>query len=130
MINQLKRLSLVLAIFDLSSCDNDKIDPEGPEVKDNISFALDIQPILTSKCATCHNPTEVAPDFREGEAYASFEELIEEGDVVPGDAEGSELVEMLEGVSEDGNDMPPGEPLSPTQIALIKKWIDEGANDN
>ncbi|MEQ8554457.1 MAG: c-type cytochrome domain-containing protein [Cyclobacteriaceae bacterium] len=130
MINPLKHLSLVLISLTLLSCDYDKIDPEGPEVKDNVSFALDIQPILTSKCATCHNPTEEEPDFREGFAYESMEDLIDEGDVIPGDAEESELVEMLEGNSEDGNDMPPEEPLTPTEIALIKKWIDEGAGDN
>lgn len=119
-------------IFSLAvvSCDNDKIDPEGPEVKDNVSFALDIQPILTAECATCHNPTEVEPDFREDLAYASIEELIEEGEVIPGNAEESELVEMLEFRSEDGNSMPPAGPLTPTEIALIKKWIDEGAKDN
>ena len=114
----------------LAACDNDKVDPGDPVVKDNVSFALDIQPILTAECATCHNPTEVEPDFREGMAYASFEELIDHGDVIPGDAEGSELVEMLEFRSEDGNNMPPAGPLTPTEIALIKKWIDEGAKDN
>ena len=114
----------------LAACDNDKVDPGDPVVKDNVSFALDIQPILTAECATCHNPTEVEPDFREGMAYASFEELIDHGDVIPGDAEGSELVEMLEFRSEDGNSMPPAGPLTPTEIALIKKWIDEGVKDN
>lgn len=112
------------------ACDNDKIEAGDPIVKDNVSFALDIQPILTTECATCHNPTEVDPDFREGLAYASFTDLIDEGDVIPGDAEESELVEMLEFRSEDGNDMPPAGPMTPTEIALIKKWIDEGAKDN
>ena len=122
-------LALFIALVSVA-CDDDKVEAGDPEVKDNVSFELDIQPILTAECATCHNPTEVDPDFREGLAYASFEELIEEGDVIPGDAEGSELVEMLEFRSEDGNNMPPAGPLTPTEIALIKKWIDEGAKDN
>jgi len=121
-------LTVLIISAGLTACDNDKF-PE-PEVKDNVSFALDIQPILTNNCATCHNPTEVEPDFREGFAYDSFEELITEGDVIPGDAEGSELVEMLEGKSADGNTMPPSGPMSKTNIALIKKWIDEGAKNN
>jgi hypothetical protein len=121
-------VAAVSAGFLLGACDNDKF-PE-PEVKDNVSFALDIQPILTAECASCHNPSEVEPDFREGYAYESMEELIDEGDIIPGSAEESELVEMLEGVSEDGNTMPPEGPMSPTKIALIKKWIDEGALDN
>jgi hypothetical protein len=115
--------------FLLGACDNDKF-PVEPEVKDNVSFALDIQPILTAECATCHNPSEVEPDFREGYAYESMEELIDEGDIIPGNAEESELVEMLEGNSDDGNTMPPAGLMSPLKIALIKKWIDEGALDN
>lgn len=125
-----KLVSIFFIVLLLESCDNDKIEAGDPVVKDNVSFALDIQPILTAECATCHNPTEVEPDFREGLAYASFEDLIDEGDVMPGDAEESELVEMLEFRSEDGNDMPPAGPMTPTEIALIKKWIDEGAKDN
>ncbi|HRK52741.1 MAG TPA: hypothetical protein PK185_02435 [Cyclobacteriaceae bacterium] len=118
----------IIACFVLVACDNDKF-PE-PAVKDNVSFELDIQPILTENCATCHNPTEVDPDFREGFAYESIEELIDEGDVIPGNAEGSELVEMLEGVSADGNTMPPAGPMKTLNIGLIRKWIDEGAKNN
>lgn len=120
--------TVLLVSLILTACDNDK--SVEPGVKDNVSFELDIQPILTEKCATCHNPTEVEPDFREGFAYESFEELIAEGDVIPGNSEGSELVEMLEGVSADGNTMPPSGPMSETNIALVKKWIDEGALNN
>lgn len=123
-------LTGLILSFTVSSCNKDKIEPSAPVVKDNVSFATDIQPILTSKCATCHNPTEVNPDFREGEAYVSIEELIEEGEVIPGDAEGSELVEMLEGNSADGNTMPPSGSMANSNIALIKKWIDEGAKQN
>ncbi len=130
MKNLIKLFSVFFMVLLLAACDNDKVEPGDPVVKDNVSFALDIQPILTSKCATCHNPTEVEPDFREGYAYESMEDLIDEGGVIPGDAEGSELVEMLEFRSEDGNNMPPAGPLTPTEIALIKKWIDEGVKDN
>ena len=130
MKNLIKLFSVFFMVLLLAACDNDKVDPGDPVVKDNVSFALDIQPILTAECATCHNPTEVEPDFREGLAYASIEELIEEGEVIPGNAEESELVEMLEFRSEDGNSMPPAGPLTPTEIALIKKWIDEGVKDN
>lgn len=130
MKNLIKLFSVFFMVLLLAACDNDKVEPGDPVVKDNVSFALDIQPILTAECATCHNPTEVEPDFREGYAYESMEDLIDEGGVIPGDAEGSELVEMLEFRSEDGNNMPPAGPLTPTEIALIKKWIDEGVKDN
>lgn len=114
--------------FLLTACDNDKFVEELPVVKDNVSFALDIQPILTAQCAGCHNPANVNPDLRKGFAYSS---LTEDGTgIIPGDSEGSELMEMLEWNSADGNNMPPATPISPLQIGLIKKWIDEGAQNN
>lgn len=113
----------------LGACDYDKFPEEGPVVKDNVSFVLDIQPILTADCATCHNPTEVEPDLREGLAYESLMNL-EEGSIIPGNAEESELVEMLEWAEGSDNPMPPAGPMTPQHIALIKKWIDEGALDN
>lgn len=125
-----KRIRLMMVVcvgVALSACDYDKFPGEEIVVKDNVSFALDIQPILTSKCATCHNPTEAEPDLREGYAYES----LKDGDgIVPGNAEESELVEMLEWQSKDGNNMPPDSPLTPIQIALIKKWINEGVRNN
>ncbi|MBS1505979.1 MAG: hypothetical protein JSS79_04965 [Bacteroidetes bacterium] len=115
--------------FLLTACDNDKITPElSVPVKDNVSFALDIQPILSGQCAGCHNPGNVNPDLRKEVAFSS---LLDDGKgIVPGDSEGSELVEMLQWKSADGKNMPPAMPLSPLQIGLIKKWIDEGAQNN
>lgn len=130
-MKKLNKPILVLAAavsFLLGACDSDKF-PGEPEVKDNVSFALDIQPILTAECATCHNPSEVEPDLREGFAYESLMNL-EEGAIIPGNAEESELVEMLEWAEGSDNPMPPAGPMTPLHIALIKKWIDEGALDN
>ncbi len=117
------------ALLLFGACENDKFEEELPVVKDNVSFALDIQPILNAQCAGCHNPAIAEPDLREGFAYSSLMEGDEEG-IIPGDSEGSELIEMLERNSEDGNNMPPATPLSPLNIALIRKWIDEGALNN
>lgn len=125
----MKKLFEVLVAFIvvllLVSCENNKFPLDPPAVKDNPSFALDIQPILSTKCAGCHNPANVSPDLREGYAYIS---LLEGDGISPGDAEESELVEMLEGGGD--NPMPPTTRLSPLNIELIKKWIDEGANNN
>jgi hypothetical protein len=109
------------------ACDYDKSSEVIPIVKDNVSFSLDIQPILTAQCATCHSLGKTEPDLRKGYAYESLKGL-EEGSIVPGDAEGSELIEMLEGGGD--NPMPPRNAMTPTKVALIKKWIDEGALDN
>lgn len=123
-----KLFAVISAVLLLSACENDKIPEEFPVVKGNVSFALDIQPILSAQCAGCHNPADVAPDLRKGFAYGSLTE--DDGGIVPGDAEGSELIEMLEWAKTSDNPMPPTTPISPLNIALIRKWIDEGALDN
>lgn len=123
-----KLFAVISAVLLLSACENDKIPEELPVVKDSVSFALDIQPILSAQCAGCHNPSNVSPDFRKGFAYESL--LEDEEGVIPGNAEESELTEMLEWAKTSDNPMPPTTPLSPLKIALIKKWIDEGAQDN
>ena len=107
------------------ACDNDKF-PE-PPVKQNVSFKLDIQPIFNQECVSCHNPSEVAPDLREGYAYESLMNLPA-GSIVKGDADGSELMQMLNGGGD--NPMPRGATMAPAKIALIAQWIKEGALNN
>ncbi|WHZ08044.1 MAG: hypothetical protein OJF59_001797 [Cytophagales bacterium] len=128
----MKTLKNLLAVVGfaafLTACENDKSLEDLPVVKDDVSFALDIQPIISAHCAGCHNPANVNPDLRKDFAYASLTE--DEESIVPGNSEDSELVQMLERVSEDGKAMPPSETLSPFKLALIRKWIDEGAKNN
>ncbi len=55
--------------------------------------------------------------------------------VVPGDADGSMLVHKLEDGLPDGGEvcgdsMPLGVLLPPSQIAVVRQWIDDGAMDN
>ena len=63
-MKKLNKPILVLAAavsFLLGACDSDKF-PGEPEVKDNVSFALDIQPILTAEqIATLEISTEKTP---------------------------------------------------------------------
>ncbi len=51
--------------------------------------------------------------------------------VVAGDADGSYLVQKLEGAAGiSGDVMPPDAPLPSDQIALVREWIDAGAADD
>jgi hypothetical protein len=51
--------------------------------------------------------------------------------IVAGDAANSILVKMLHGVKTDaGGQMPPSRPLTADQIALIERWINQGAQNN
>ncbi|MEP3481741.1 MAG: PSD1 and planctomycete cytochrome C domain-containing protein [Fuerstiella sp.] len=93
---------------------------------DDISFNRDIRPILTNHCFACHGPDAAAAagDLRLDLRDAAIEHVI-----VPGDAQGSELVDRIVSQDEDVV-MPPPElhkPLNETQIDLLQRWIDGGA---
>jgi hypothetical protein len=94
----------------------------------SISFNRDIRPILAENCFSCHGPDESRRktrfhfDTREG-AFAK------DGIIVPGNATTSVLIQRITAAHPAAR-MPPrdsGYTLTPTQIDLLRRWIDEGA---
>ena len=95
-----------------------------------VDFAREIQPLLQSRCVACHGEEKLEGGIRWDErAGALLEGDSGEPAVVPGDHAASETYRRL--VSEDEDlRMPPADeaaPLSKAQIALLARWIDEGA---
>jgi hypothetical protein len=93
-----------------------------------VSFHNDIRPIFNSSCNACHKPEKLKGELD----MTTFDMLMKGGKhgstVVPGDTKKSKLVEMISG---DEPDMPPdGDPLKKEQVALIERWIKEGAKDD
>ena len=95
---------------------------------DKISFAFDIQPLLSDKCFACHGP-----DSRNAESDLKLSDrasATEYEAFIAGDWENSEAIARI--VSEDEDLlMPPPEshktPLTKSETELLKRWIDEGA---
>jgi WD40 repeat protein len=93
-----------------------------------VSFHNDIRPIFNASCNACHKPEKL-----KGELDMTTHGMLLKGGkhglaVVPGDAAKSKLVEMISG---DEPEMPPdGDPLKKEQVALIERWINEGAKDD
>lgn len=92
-------------------------------------FAREVQPILARHCFACHGPD----DAEGGVAFNSASVLTAETDsglapIVPGDADASEMIRRI--LSHDeGEQMPPeGKRLSKEQIAVLQKWINDGAD--
>lgn len=112
---------ILLSSVSFNSCKHE-VDLTGvPE----ISFANDIQLILSGNCtmAGCHN-TDAASEF----PLTTYENVMAEGDVKPGDAHGSELYQVLLRTGDER--MPPSGPLSDLQIKKIFIWIEQGAKNN
>jgi predicted small lipoprotein YifL len=120
----IRTVPIILLMFNLYGCYYDN-PPELPPPS-NVSFQNDIQPIFNQNCISCHGGS-VDPDLTTGNSYSSLMALPT-GSIVPGDAEGSELFEMLNGGGD--NPMPPGGSISQTQIDTFGQWINEGALEN
>ncbi|HEX5177532.1 MAG TPA: DUF1549 domain-containing protein, partial [Chthoniobacteraceae bacterium] len=97
-----------------------------------IDFNRDIQPLLSENCYLCHGPDAKA---READLRLDRKEGIfgktEDGLTIvqPGNPGGSELILRI--TSQDRDEvMPPPKShrhLSAAQIALLKRWVEEGA---
>ena len=84
-----------------------------------VSFADDIAPIFaTYNCTQCHDASGQAPDLTPGSAYAS----LFAGYVNPGNSSSSTLYIQLNDLGHQNVDA--------NSIALIAKWIDDGAENN
>ena len=91
-----------------------------------IDFKSQIQPILERACLECHGPVKQSNGFRLDSREAILEGGISGPVVIPGESELSELVDRLTGEA-IGPRMPlQGDPLSVTEVALIRAWIDQG----
>jgi Planctomycete cytochrome C/Leucine Rich repeat len=101
------------------------------------NFEKDIFPILSTKCLDCHSaPREVNGKLKKPKAGLRLDAAwaIQKGGesgavLTPGDAEKSALYEVVTLPPEDDFFMPPkGNPLTQAEIALLKDWIQAGAN--
>jgi hypothetical protein len=98
-----------------------------PAANAPVDFAQ-VQSILESKCLECHNPTKIKGKLLMDTAEA----LLKGGDsgpaLVPGKPDESSLIKRLVLPADDDDVMPPkGGPLPADQIALLKRWVAEGA---
>ena len=82
--------------------------------------------IFENNCLGCHGESGT---FKET-LYIEYNNLIEIGSVIPNNSDGSELYKRLLGPTENGAQMPLGQPpLSAEAIATIRQWIAMGAPD-
>jgi len=94
-----------------------------------IVFARDIKPIFEQTCIRCHGAERSKNHF----SLITRESALKGGengvDIIPGDSTKSPLIHFVARLVEDSEMPPPGkgEPLTPAQIALLRAWIDQGA---
>ncbi|MEL6897551.1 MAG: DUF1549 domain-containing protein, partial [Planctomycetota bacterium] len=92
-----------------------------------LRFNRDVRALLTDRCFACHgNDSETVEG---GLRLDIRDEAIDAGAIVPGDSAESEMVARMLSADEDTVMPPPHthKPLSPQEIKLLRRWIDEGA---
>ncbi len=90
-----------------------------------------IRSILSENCFQCHGPDvkKRAADLRFDTKEGAFADLDGHKAIVPGNVKQSELFTRITSADADLK-MPPeesGKKLKPEEIALLKRWIEEGA---
>src|SRR5438034_5288351 len=90
-------------------------------------FNRDVKPVLLRHCVGCHGPDKQRASLRLDSATAARAGGNSGPAVVPGKSDHSLLVRAVLG-EKDVKVMPPKGPrLGQGEVALIRKWIDEGA---
>src|SRR6185436_1963217 len=98
------------------------------EASAQVSFKKDIAPVLINNCLACHGPKKAEGSYR----IDTYERAIAPGESATA-AFTAKMLDKSEGfrriTSGDVKERMPldGDPLPPETIALIKKWIEEGA---
>ena len=99
-----------------------------------LDFNQDVQPVLASRCFSCHGPD---PEMRKAglrldlAEYAMKKRSGHPDAIVPGHPERSELIKRIE--SKDPHHLMPqtaqgeAKPMKPEEIAILREWIEQGA---
>ncbi len=92
----------------------------------NVSYANDVQPILQSRCGSCHMGEFTSKDLNM-DTYNNLMAGSQNGPViVAGNAKDSLLVKKI-----SSGEMPKrGPKLTPAQVQVIEVWINAGAPNN
>ncbi len=96
--------------------------PNGANV--GVSFVKEIKPILSNKCTICHNSQVLPrrPNFEVGE------KALRSGVIVPGNPDASRILTVVQEEHGAAMTMPPvAHRLTQEEIALLRRWIKEGA---
>ncbi|MEQ8789969.1 MAG: DUF1553 domain-containing protein [Pirellulaceae bacterium] len=95
-----------------------------PSVGGEIQFARDVAPLLEKHCIRCHQPGNEKGDL----SLSTAADLTELGYVVPRQPTESYLIDVVRGAKGQRAAMPKeGDPLSAEEVAVLTRWIAEGA---
>lgn len=93
-----------------------------------VDYTRQIEPLLQVQCVKCHGASTQKGNLRLDTAAAALKGGEHGPSIVPGKAEESVLIAAVEGRHGEVSKMPyKRPPLDTETVALLKRWIDEGA---
>ncbi|WP_417734259.1 PSD1 and planctomycete cytochrome C domain-containing protein [Rosistilla oblonga] len=94
-----------------------------------IDFVRHVRPIFQQHCYGCHADQKQKSGFRLDVKSAAFKGGDGYGEaIVAGDVHDSPLIELIASDDDDLRMPPDGPGLSPAEITLLTRWVQEGAN--
>ena len=103
-------------------------DSSGADAAAPVSYAKDLVPIFKRSCTGCHHQAKMKGELD----LTSFAALKKGGKhpptIEPGSPKTSRLLEEISG--EEPNMPKEGDPLSKAEVALVERWIADGAKDD
>ena len=121
----MRALAILFVTLLLVGCGSQPARAPAPKAEETpapveVSFAKDVQSIVTANCLPCHSG---AKDAAAKSNWTTYDGVM--ADVVAGNPDSSKFYQMLR----DGK-MPPSGKLDSTKLATIQRWINEGAKNN
>ncbi|SMO78868.1 DUF1553 domain-containing protein [Fodinibius sediminis] len=98
----------------------------GPE--EQVDYNRDIKPIFNKNCITCHGGVKKSGEFSllfQEEAYSKNESGKRA--IIPGNPGESEMIRRITHHDPEVRMPPEGDPLPEKQVALLNRWIEQGA---
>src|SRR5262245_3870951 len=97
-----------------------------PVSAEPVDYTRDVKPIFAAHCVACHGPTKSKAELRL-DLYSGIKEGGISGPaVVAGKPAESRFLQALAG-DKDVTRMPPKGTVPAEQVAVLKRWVEEGA---
>ncbi|MBP90292.1 MAG: hypothetical protein CMJ64_26905 [Planctomycetaceae bacterium] len=120
---------LVILSSSVALCEDEK--PAEASDSKQVSYYQQIRPIFQAQCHGCHQPAKADGEY----LMTDFERMLaggesEETAIVPGKPDEGYLVELITPVDGEAEMPKEKKPLSEAEIAIVKEWIAQGAQDD
>jgi mono/diheme cytochrome c family protein len=117
-----------LALLAIAACAANSVSLLQAQAPAPVSFVKEIAPVLIKNCQACHGQNDPKGGFQ----LLNFTLMMKPGDsastpITPMKPDESELFRLISSQEKEERMPKDADPLAAEQIALVKRWIEEGA---